>query len=72
MDVTQLLITVISVLGIALVGAMAVVPAAMDARAGRDDPRPAAPVPVPGVPRRRPPHGRPARRHPHRPVDLAA
>ena len=44
MDVTQLVITLTSVGGIALVGAMAVVPSVMDARAGRDDPRPAAPV----------------------------
>lgn len=64
MDITQLVITLASVVGIVLVGAMAVVPSAMDARAGRDEPRPAAPAaPTPLAPRRR------AR---HRTVDLAA
>lgn len=44
MDLTQLVTTLVAVVGILLVGAMAVVPSAMDARAARDDPRPAAPV----------------------------
>ena len=62
MDLTQLVITLVSVVGIVLVGAMAVVPSVMDARAGGDAPRPAAPAPTPRARHRRPRH---------RPVDLA-
>jgi hypothetical protein len=65
MDITQLVLTLGSVLGIALVGVMAVVPSAMEAWSGRRE----APVP-PAAPT----HLRPGRgaRHHAAPVDLAA
>lgn len=80
MDITQLVITLGPVVGVALVGAMAVVPSVMDARAGRAE-HSAAPTPlVPRHPRgghhhaaRRPARRRPAHhRHGRPPVDLAA
>jgi hypothetical protein len=39
MDITQLVITLASVVGIVLVGAMAVLPSVMEAWDGRDEPR---------------------------------
>jgi hypothetical protein len=38
MDITQLVITLGSLLGIALVGAMAVIPSFLEAQAGRPEP----------------------------------
>ncbi|GAA1429880.1 hypothetical protein GCM10009616_12990 [Microlunatus lacustris] len=61
MDVTQLVITSVAVLGIVLVGAMAVIPAALDAWAAHDDPRPPVAAPTPRARHRR-----------SRPVDLTA
>lgn len=47
MDLTQLVITVLAVLGIALMGAMAVVPTVLDLTGGDDRDEPAArPVPA--------------------------
>ncbi|GAA1829239.1 hypothetical protein ACFFOM_12720 [Microlunatus capsulatus] len=80
MDITQLVITLGSVVGVALVGAMAVVPSVMDARAGTAD-APVAPTPLAPRPRRsghphaarRPAHrGHGPRGHGRPPVDLAA
>ncbi len=70
MDITQLLITSASVVGIAVVGAMAVLPSAMEAWAARGGPRTAPPARTPSTPgtaRRSP-----ARRHRPTAVDLAA
>ena len=60
MDPAQLLITVGSLVGIALVGAMAVVPTVMEARAASADPAPSPPAPAPPAPTTLP------RRHPRR------
>ncbi|SDR68428.1 hypothetical protein SAMN04488543_0025 [Friedmanniella luteola] len=71
MDITQLVITVAAVVGIVLVGAMAVIPAVMEAAAGRDEPRPVGPRPVGPRPVGPAPVPLAARRR-HPPVDLAA
>ncbi|CAA9335763.1 MAG: hypothetical protein AVDCRST_MAG48-3369 [uncultured Friedmanniella sp.] len=72
MDIMQLVSTLGPVVGVALVGAMAVVPSIMDARAGSPE-RPVAPPPL--VPRH-PRPGQPAqhrlRGHRRPPLDLAA
>lgn len=66
MDTTQLLITVCSVLGIVLVGAMAVIPSVMEALAAR----PEAPV-APAAPTTLGRRHRAGRSH-HHPGHLAA
>jgi hypothetical protein len=62
MDITQLLITVGAVVGIILIGLLAIVPALLDRPGGRDqaEPDPRAPTPPPAD--QRPKNG----------VDLAA
>lgn len=61
MDIAQLIGTAVPVVGILLVGMMAVVPPALEVAAARPDPRPRTPAPP-----------RPVRRRPvTRPVDLA-
>ena len=49
MDITQLLITVGAVVGIILIGLLAIIPALLDRPGGRDqaEPDPSAPTPPP-------------------------
>jgi hypothetical protein len=61
MDITQLLITVGAVVGIILIGLLAIIPAVLDRPAGRDQAEPDPPAPTP-----------PADRRPKNGVDLAA
>ena len=61
MDITQLLITAGAVVGVILIGLLAVIPAVLDRPAGRDQAEPDPPAPTP-----------PADRRPKNGVDLAA
>ena len=62
MDITQLLITVGAVVGIILIGLLAVIPAWLDRPGGRDQPEPNPPATTPPPADQRPKNG----------VDLAA
>ena len=62
MDITQLLITVGAVVGVIVIGLLAVIPALLDRPSGRDQADPDTPDPAPP----------PADRHPKNGVDLAA
>ena len=62
MDITQLLITVGAIVGIVLIGLLAIIPAWLDRPSGRDQPEPAPPAPTPPPADQRPKNG----------VDLAA
>ena len=62
MDITQLLITVGAVVGIILIGLLAIIPAWLDRPSGRDQPEPDPPAPTPPPADQRPKNG----------VDLAA
>jgi hypothetical protein len=53
MDITQLLITAGSTLGIALVGVMAIIPSVMEARSASGSAPSTPPVPTPLRPRHR-------------------
>ena len=62
MDIAQLLITVGAVVGIILIGLLAIIPAWLDRPSGRDQPEPDPTAPAPPPADRRPKNG----------VDLAA
>ena len=70
MDITQLLITAGAVVGIILIGLLAVIPAVLDRPAGRDQAEPDPPAPT--TPPAEAPTTPPADRRPKNGVDLAA
>jgi hypothetical protein len=62
MDITQLLITAGAIVGVILIGLLAVIPALLDRPGGPDQADPDSPTPTPPPAERRPKNG----------VDLAA